>query len=362
MGTTPGSAKDKKARRKEDRDRRRGRSRERRADKDDRRSAKEPKRSKEEKDKARSRRRSRSRSSRPAVLVAAAAAEARPADSKSVPEKSDHGPGSKGVERVPLGSDTDDDDEEDESEQDDDEDEIVDVEQADKKGPVAPEPPALEPNEPPVKVVSEPSLPRQPDESHDKSRSHQRHDRTAPEQQRRGVSLLRSRRPRSPEQPQRTRGTGSEHGDEGADPKFGKYTCRVCNRQVGGGLAGSFQHKRSPFHLASWVWNNQSSAKHVRTWKQCQKDGEVWSAALWKEGTTGPSELNEKTARQSRPPVERSDPEKKNEMVRVPTRGQGQAGGPLALAVRDCSSRCGKPHCVSSNSLRAGHTPQSTSL
>ena len=104
--------------------------------------------------------------------------------------------------------------------------------------------------EPPVKLVK---APRNPDEDNDKSGSGQRRDRAAP----RSVSLH-SVRPRSPEHGPRAHGPENERGGE-ADSKSGKYTCTVCGRQVGGGVAGDFQHRRSPFHLASWVWHNQSS-------------------------------------------------------------------------------------------------------
>lgn len=152
--------------------------------------------------------------------------------------------------------------------------------------------------EPPVEsVVKAP-----PDEENGfKSGSGQRRDKAAP----RGVHLQPAR-PGSTEHGPRAHGPENGSGGE-ADSKHGKYTCTVCGRQVGGGVAGDFQHRRSQFHLASWVWHTQPS-ENARTWKQCQKDGERWSFTLWKEGKTGPAELSKKAAKQSRPPVDRSDP------------------------------------------------------
>lgn len=104
--------------------------------------------------------------------------------------------------------------------------------------------------EPPVEsVVKAP-----PDEENGfKSGSGQRRDKAAP----RGVHLQPAR-PGSTEHGPRAHGPENESGGE-ADSKHGKYTCTVCGRQVGGGVAGDFQHRRSQFHLASWVWHNQPS-------------------------------------------------------------------------------------------------------
>ena len=45
------------------------------------------------------------------------------------------------------------------------------------------------------------------------------------------------------------------------DPKTGSYKCTVCGRNVGGGLQGNFSHRRSPFHLASWIYYSTSEKK-----------------------------------------------------------------------------------------------------
>ena len=331
--TTPGTGKEKtKDRRKgEDSDHRRGRSRERRSEKEDR--HREPKKSKKEK---KNRGRSRSRSRKPAVLSKASAA-ACPADKSAKDENSDHGP-AKGVSHVSLETESS------ESEKPADDDDVIDGdsdtdEDKDKSGeeppPEAPHEPQAEvepqatAREPPVEsVVKAP-----PDEENGfKSGSRQRLDKAAP----RGVHLQPAR-PGSTEHGPRAHGPENESGGE-ADSKHGKYTCTVCGRQVGGGVAGDFQHRRSQFHLASWVWHNQPS-ENARTWKQCQKDGERWSATLWKEGKTGPAELSKKAAKQSRPPVVRSDPGRNKRDGPGPDNGPGS--GPPGAGPGAASSGSG---------------------
>ena len=72
--------------------------------------------------------------------------------------------------------------------------------------------------------------------------------------------------------------------------KYGRFQCSICGRSVGGGEQGSFSHRRSPFHLACWVYYN---ATEKRSWQDCVKDGHNWSQLLWQKGTTGPPEGND---------------------------------------------------------------------
>eukprot|EP00434_Breviolum_minutum_P017317 symbB.v1.2.015286.t1/scaffold1136.1/size135929/14 len=69
--------------------------------------------------------------------------------------------------------------------------------------------------------------------------------------------------------------------------KHSRYTCQVCGRQVGGGDAGAYQHKRSAFHLASWVYWQQNEKK---AWKECVTDGARWAKMLSEEGKAGPED------------------------------------------------------------------------
>ena len=113
-------------------------------------------------------------------------------------------------------------------------------------------------------------------------------------------------RPRSPDQ-------GPEKSAKTSKDKHGKFQCQVCGRTVGGGLSGSFQHKRSPYHLSCWVYYKTRAEGGDRSWKDCQTDGERWSRLLWQENKTGPAELDSVagTTKQTPPAPIRSDPERK---------------------------------------------------
>ena len=105
------------------------------------------------------------------------------------------------------------------------------------------------------------------------------------------------------------------------DPKTGSYKCTVCGRNVGGGLQGNFSHRRSPFHLASWIYYSTSEKK---AWGQCMADAKRWSQMLWEENKTGPGDdetnvkIPEPVGQQKgkgkkprSPPPDRADPERK---------------------------------------------------
>ena len=92
--------------------------------------------------------------------------------------------------------------------------------------------------------------------------------------------------------------------------KHSKFDCNICGRKVGGGTAGSWQHRRSPYHLASWVyWNN----KQTLPWKKCLEEGARWSKLLWDTNQSGPEDdtlPNKPTQKRATPAPVRSDPER----------------------------------------------------
>ena len=69
------------------------------------------------------------------------------------------------------------------------------------------------------------------------------------------------------------------------------YNCEVCGRHVGGGSAGSYQHKRSAFHLAAWIYWKQSRRK---PWSECVTDGNAWSRMLQEQNAKGPDDSDVK--------------------------------------------------------------------
>ena len=130
-------------------------------------------------------------------------------------------------------------------------------------------------------------------------------------------------KPDPPPEPMTSRFSGSEPPPEPKHPPKGKpgprtqpkgkvgndadkcssYKCEICKRTVGGGEAGSYQHCRSQYHLASWVWHQN---RQSRPWSDCQRDGDSWSRMLWKKGNTGPREWPE------------GHPQKKQQKQRLP--------------------------------------------
>ena len=102
--------------------------------------------------------------------------------------------------------------------------------------------------------------------------------------------------------------------------------------QCAGGRWEEVWPATSSIDEARFIWRRgcgtTSRHENGRTWKQCQKDGERWSATLWKEGKTGPAELSKKAAKQSRPPVDRSDPGRNKRDGPGPDNGPGS--GPPA--------------------------------
>lgn len=95
----------------------------------------------------------------------------------------------------------------------------------------------------------------------------------------------------------------------GDDDKHGKVECEVCQKIVGGGTAGWWQHRRSPNHLACWVYYKQN--KNNKPWSACLQDGKAWSKLLWEKNTAGPPD--------DTPPPVRADPEGPG--------GHGSSGG-----------------------------------
>ena len=96
----------------------------------------------------------------------------------------------------------------------------------------------------------------------------------------------------------------------GKDDKTARYDCSICGRKVEGGVAGSWQHRRSGHHLASYVyWNN----KETLPWKNCLQEGQRWSRYLWATNQAGPEDdalPNKPTKKQRSPVPVRCDPER----------------------------------------------------
>lgn len=305
--------KDKKA--KDNKDQRRrdcGRSRERRDSQHrDRRRIREADRT------TTRRRRSRSRSNRKPVLVAAPTAEAAPPAIA---------PAAAEVEVEDEDNEEDDEESEEEEPREDDEAEAN----------VVPLPAPSVP--PPAAKAAEEDAPVSgaagPDEGQGKDLDFKSKDKTeGGRAETPRLAPSRSQRPPEPVKGPRTKPVvviSPEKDDKtgkGEDPKHSQYQCQVCQRKVGGGESGSFQHRRSPFHLACWVWNNSTDPNC--SWKKCLQDGKHWSNLLSQKGTTGPDSQNEQK-RQTPPPPIRADPEKdkKGGRDQGPDRdpGSGSAG------------------------------------
>lgn len=144
-------------------------------------------------------------------------------------------------------------------------------------------------------------------------------------------------------------GRGSEKPPEPAkgpraDPKTGTYECGVCGRKVGGGLQGNFSHRRSPYHLASWIYYSRCHAEE-KPWHHCMSDAKRWSETLWDQNSTGPAELpakvkvpegssrqkSQKPSRSLPRAVDRADPERKR-------RDKGDGNDPDAGSAGGASS------------------------
>lgn len=307
MGTTK-KANDDKDRKKADKgDRRRGRSRDRRS------GAEAPKRKDGRKQKTRSR-------SRPRLRSAEAVSAERPTKTSSK-EGKDHGRRTVekgGGDHVSLTSD----EESSESERPRVDDEAVDDDDADKEGDAATEPATAK-----LEPAAAASCPEGPGEGKDQVKEPTGAEAgRGPSKPRSKVSLRSATRPRSPQGPP----PQTDASDRDNDNKHGKYNCSVCGRTVGGGEAGSFQHKRSAYHLSSWVWYKTQAEGGKRSWKDCQADGERWANSLWREGKTGPADFADSAKRQARPPPIRSDVERKKRDGPGPGPDKGPGSGSSA--------------------------------
>ena len=117
------------------------------------------------------------------------------------------------------------------------------------------------------------------------------------------------------------------------DKKYGRYTCQVCGRRVGGGEAGSYQHRRSAYHLASWIYWQR---KEKKAWHECTAEGSAWAKMLWDNDKEGPADADatkdtkkKKKARAAAPV--RADPERKRR-DRDPDYGPDGPGGSSGAA------------------------------
>ena len=90
----------------------------------------------------------------------------------------------------------------------------------------------------------------------------------------------------------------------GAVDKRGVTHCDLCQRSVGGGEAGKWQHERSPQHLATWIYNYHQQQK---SWKDCLAKGKRWSQDIWAQKSNQPPEAKAKSKRAETPPPIRAD-------------------------------------------------------
>ena len=259
------TAKERKDGRDKDRKRERGRSRERKGEK------KNKSRSRDPREKS-----PRSESQR-AILVAAT--ELPETVGATAPAKATTGP----VE-------VDDDEVDEEEEEEEEEEEKESAEDVDTPGPeVKAAKAALPPSE-------------RPTESRDKSRT-ARSRSPAPEKlAEAAVAPKGDQRPPEPTKAPKSADKTDEKAKwdtGGDDDKHGKVECEVCQKIVGGGTAGWWQHRRSPNHLACWVYYKQN--KNNKPWSACLQDGKAWSKLLWEKNTAGPPD--------DTPPPVRADPE-----------------------------------------------------
>ena len=99
------------------------------------------------------------------------------------------------------------------------------------------------------------------------------------------------------------------------ESKDSRYKCPVCHRWVGGGPAGSWQHRRSAYHLACYTYYVSEKRKD---WTQCQDEGRQWSKTLKEQNTDPPDDSDvpgvgpakKKRQTQTAPPPIRADPRK----------------------------------------------------
>ena len=61
-----------------------------------------------------------------------------------------------------------------------------------------------------------------------------------------------ARRPPEPQRPPQNWDRSRSASAGSTADKSGKYSCEVCGRLVGGGVAGAFQHRKSGYHLAAF--------------------------------------------------------------------------------------------------------------
>ena len=68
------------------------------------------------------------------------------------------------------------------------------------------------------------------------------------------------------------------------------YYCSVCWRDVKG-EQGYFSHRKSPNHLAKYIYWTDKQAAGNKLWKDCLEEGRAWARDLAPLTTTGPASL-----------------------------------------------------------------------
>ena len=157
-----------------------------------------------------------------------------------------------------------------------------------------------------------------------------------------GVKRDQGHKPESKRKDESHQGDKADQGEKPQgqtdDDKTGRYECSVCNRVVGGGIAGSWQHRRSPYHLACYhYWNHNETIR----WKNCLEEGQRWSKHCWSTNTAGPEDdtLPNKPKKKQRSPVpvrsevdtKRSRFDKDHQGDPGPDGGAGSSGRNLLL-------------------------------
>lgn len=83
---------------------------------------------------------------------------------------------------------------------------------------------------------------------------------------------------RKPAHPEGTPSKTVTAKESDSDNKDSVSYCELCCRSIGGGMAGWWQHRRSPQHLAAYLYWREHNEK--LPWKQCLQEGKRWSQRL----------------------------------------------------------------------------------
>ena len=144
-----------------------------------------------------------------------------------------------------------------------------------------------------------------------------------------------ARKPPEPQRPPQNWGRSRSASAGSTADKSGKYSCEVCGRQVGGGVAGAFQHRKSGYHLAAFLyWKDNEKTP----WGECLVEGQKWSTQLWQDkNKPGPKDEEVLKKKRNAPVPVRADPERKRRDRREDPGPDGGEGGGSASSSKDGS-------------------------